>query len=979
MSYDFVGLENLPNVYIEKISLSDNNDQTFRVDIDILLLDEVFENFFVWSDDDLLYDYTKVALIATSNEDLISGISEGAINSHPSLLKNDRDLMRGTEILTTSPKQTTITSDVDTRRYSQRMTLLEPVGTSTMALFAFSYIDTQELSNALRIALTGPLSHYMGSVTSEYVLKDKEIQRTTSLYRVKGTNEIWSGPIHFHEGKGYMVGSYHSENPHPSLTRVTVDNTKIVDHRSVPLDSQGESTTPQKPAFSTLSESFTNEADFIGTLSLDLRSVILSKTKYGRKMFSVSRDLFETFSRSVVINSLEIRRQQVKLRSSINRLGTRRFQDKLIGSYKTIAASVEENGNLVNTPALSQIYITPDPLIKTYQFIDEDMSEKTRGEFRYEVIATFMDKSQDFLLNMISQMELNISDLKVQQEFLFRPQRYDRKNNKLRAGTQVPTIFNVAIDNYFQNLSLISVISDEEKIKLVKNKKASFKSGNYMDREATRFIAEYSALVTKLRNRFDLQKKVETLSGGTKPSRMFVPAMMTVNRVFDNIIKFDNVTASYDFLGIQSNKSIASFTKDGYTKRANLEATRFFDLKKSTVSNDLIDLEPEDMDAIKDLDSAKFGFLSPISFKFKSQTKDLTSLQDLDSDGISTNFINHITERQSDPRFTSAPVKKIKKSPPKKSNKKTRRVFKKKRVGRTKFNFKRTPFKINNLKNEEHLEVSKFLGPNSEMVNVESKLDESTPAPQTEQVQTKLLATQGLSVKRQKISFDLQSKNNIFEKFKSSPKFNRHKLKMMPVSIKALINSRSTAAKNNILQSDSDILKDAETKISTEMIFHASQRVEYFAGFDTDINGLPDVSQPNWEEVTPIALENNSRLMCRMRYTEIPELDIKPAQELKLLALNSMFVISNEDIGSRMLPQTTLESNLEIDLPLPEVDDIVFASSNFVKQNEDRKNQLIDQVSPIQISNTQQVTGQQRRSNIQAPPGGTRNAPTSRY
>ena len=960
MSYDFVGLENLPNVYIEKISLSNNNDETFRADVDILMLDEVFENFFVWSDDHLIYDYTKVAIIATSNEVLINGISKGLISPHPSMLKKTAALMEGTQILTTSPKQATMTSDADTRRYSQKMSLLVPVNTSTMTLFAFTYIDTQELSSTLRIALTGPLSHYMGSVTSEHVLVSGVRPFSTSLYR-ETSGEIWSGPVHQRADGRWMGGSYHTEGDHPFLTKETVANTKIIDRRNREVTFQQEVQAPAKPIFSTLSESFTNEADFIGTLSIDMRAMILTKTKYGRKMFNVSRDLFETFSRSVIINSLEIRRQQIKLRSSTNRLGTRRFQDKLIGSYKTISATVEANGSLVNTAALSQIYITPDPLVKTYQFIDEDMSEKTRGEFRYEVVVTFLDKSQDFLQNMISQMEANIADLKVQQEFLYRPQRYDRRNNRLKMGTQVPTIFNASIENYYQNLSLISVLSDEEKMELIDNKKASFKNGNYMDREASRFIADYSALATKLRRRFDLQGKTESLVGGKKPSRSTTPGLMTINHIFDNIIKFDNVVASYDFLGIGSNKSMISLTKDQYAKRADMEVTRFFDTNKSTMSSDLADLDKEDMVAIKDLDSAKVGFLSPLSFKFKSQTKDLTSLQNLDSDGISTNFISHITEKQSDPRFTSAPMRKEKSPPPKKPKTKTRRTFKKKRFGRAKFNFKRTPFKINNLKTEEHLEVSKYLGSGSEMVNVETKLEEPTLAPQTRQVERKLLATQGISVKREKISYDLRSKNNIFEKFKSSPKFDTNKLKMMPLPIKALLNSRSTAAKNNILESDSDILKDAETKISTEMIFHVSQRIEYFAGFETDINGLPDVSQPKWEEVTPIALENNSRLLCRMRYAEIPELGIKPAQELKLLALNSTFAISNEDLGAQMLMQTTAEPNIEIQVELPEVDDIVFASSNHVKQNDSRKNQLIQESSVTQIS------------------GGSSNAQTRRY
>tara|TARA_R110001632_G_scaffold120716_1_gene233414 strand:+ start:143 stop:2422 length:2280 start_codon:yes stop_codon:yes gene_type:complete len=759
-----------------------------------------------------------------------------------------------------------------------------------------------------------------------------------------------------------MGGSYHSTEPHPLLVREVVSNTKIVDKRSISASLRKELDFKRKPIFSNLSTSYTNEADLVGMFSLDMRTFVLTKTKHGRKMFNVSKNLFESFARDVSINSFEIRRQQVRLKVSSTKLGTRRYGQKLLGSYKTIAASVENAGRLVSRSGLSQLYMTPDPLIKSYQFTDEEMSERTRGEFRYEVVVTFSDTTERFLQGLISQMDRNVSDLKVQQEFLFRPQRYDRDNNNLVEGTIVPSIFESSIENYYQNLSIMLDIDDEKKTEMIRAKKNAFKADNYTNNEASKFIAEYSALVTKFRRRFDVQKKTERLVGGKKPSKSLAPGMISLNHVFEETVKFDNVVASYDFLGKQSNKSLASFTKSEYVQRAGKEVSRFFNTSRSTMSNDLADLDKDDMIALQDLDSAKFGFLSPLSFKFKSQTKDLTSLQELDSNGISINFINHISEKQNNPRFSSAPVRRPRAPQVKKPVAKSRRTFKKKRIGRTKFNFKRTPLKINNLKTEEYLSVSRYLGSNSEMINVETKLGEPTVAPQTKQVEFKLVATQGLSVKREKISYDLQSKNNIFEKFKSSAKFDRKKLAMMPIAIKALINSRSTAAKNNILEAESDILKDSETKISTEMIFHTSQKIEYFAGFEMDSNGLPDVSQPMWEDVTPIALENNKRLVCRMRYAQIPELDIKPARELKLLAQNSTFIISDEDIGTLMTFEPTVEPDLEIQEELPEVEEIVYASSNYVKQNDNRKVQLIE---------SSQKTNQST--------GGTTNAQSSRY
>jgi hypothetical protein len=956
MSNALVGLENLPNTYIKTIQLGDAN-----IDVELLMHDVERDGFFVWSDDHLIFDYLKVAIIATSNQQLITGITSGQFSPMPRVIRRSVPLMIGTTIIEIPAKNFMRTNIRDKRRFYKKESLSVPENTTQMTLFALAYIDTQELSNALRIVLTGPLSQYYSSVASDHVIDSSQIQQTTYLYK-ETSGETWKGPMHQRSDGRWMGGSYHSTEPHPLLVREVVSNTKIIDKRSISASLRKELDFKRKPIFSSLSTSYTNEADLVGMFSLDMRTFVLTKTKHGRKMFNVSKNLFESFARDVSINSFEIRRQQVRLKVSSTKLGTRRYGQKLLGSYKTIAASVENAGRLVSRSGLSQLYMTPDPLIKSYQFTDEEMSERTRGEFRYEVVVTFSDTTERFLQGLISQMDKNVSDLKVQQEFLFRPQRYDRDNNNLVEGTTVPSIFESSIENYCQNLSIMLDIDDEKKAEMIRAKKNAFKADNYTNNEASKFIAEYSALVTKFRRRFDVQKKTERLVGGKKPSKSLAPGMISHNHVFEETVKFDNVVASYDFLGKQSNKSLASFTKSEYVQRAGKEVSRFFNTSRSTMSNDLADLDKDDMIALQDLDSAKFGFLSPLSFKFKSQTKDLTSLQELDSNGISINFINHISEKQNNPRFSSAPVRRPREPQVKKPAAKSRRTFKKKRIGRTKFNFKRTPLKINNLKTEEYLSVSKYLGSNSEMINVETKLGEPTVAPQTKQVELKMVATQGLSVKREKISYDLQSKNNIFEKFKSSAKFDRKKLAMMPIAIKALINSRSTAAKNNILEAESDILKDSETKISTEMIFHTSQKIEYFAGFEMDSNGLPDVSQPMWEDVTPIALENNKRLVCRMRYAQIPELDIKPARELKLLAQNSTFIISDEDIGTLMTFEPTVEPDLEIQEELPEVEEIVYASSNYVEQNDNRKVQLIE---------SSQKTNQST--------GGTTNAQSSRY
>ena len=67
MSNGLVGLENLPNTYIEIITLDDNSPATSKITVELSMHDVEKDGSFVWSGDDLLMDYMKVSIIATSH------------------------------------------------------------------------------------------------------------------------------------------------------------------------------------------------------------------------------------------------------------------------------------------------------------------------------------------------------------------------------------------------------------------------------------------------------------------------------------------------------------------------------------------------------------------------------------------------------------------------------------------------------------------------------------------------------------------------------------------------------------------------------------------------------------------------------------------------------------------------------------------------------------------------------------------------
>ena len=86
-----------------------------------------------------------------------------------------------------------------------------------------------------------------------------------------------------------------------------------------------------------------------------------------------------------------------------------------------------------------------------------------------------------------------------------------------------------------------------------------------------------------------------------------------------------------------------------------------------------------------------------------------------------------------------------------------------------------------------------------------------------------------------------------------------------------------------------------------------------------------------------------------MQYAQIPELGINPAEEFRLLAQNSTFVISDQPITNILLPDTLDQETIDLAIELPEIDEVVFASSNYVKQSNSRRAQAIASSTLLQI------------------------------
>ena len=254
------------------------------------------------------------------------------------------------------------------------------------------------------------------------------------------------------------------------------------------------------------------------------------------------------------------------------------------------------------------------------------------------------------------------------------------------------------------------------------------------------------------------------------------------------------------------------------------------------------------------------------------------------------------------------------------------------------FKMKKTvrPTKINSLSPiEPTIDSSIYLGINSSFINTDVRYKNPSPEFNTKEIHQNLEVAMTLNTDRNKLNFDPTADKNDLDGFMNSSEFSNTKIKNAPNQFKALVASRSDAARNGILKSKTDILKDPSTKVATEMMFQATQKIQMFAGYKKNKNGMDNLDAPIWRTIDPSLINEKTPVLCRMVYNDQPELGLRPSDEFKLPVQNSTFIISSVDIKTPNRPKVsnpfaTVSAKLSSKKRLSSL--IVYASSITIKQ-----------------------------------------------
>lgn len=222
MNDQTVGMENLPNVYIEKIGISKNtrtNVVLYNIRVTLIMCDSEDKPTWRGRIDGL---NVKCSLISDERiENLNSGLSS---------LYNVSADEAGTQV--DNAGQFQYYRRENGYVYFKRTFEFSSRVSSNLNVYAACFID--DLSFGI-----DQFDKFYGPMAGEVIFSGGELNTDSGYFYYPITNEEYGGPVHTTEDGGYMEGSEHSDRDHANLVYVAEENFKITvaPETSTPLES----------------------------------------------------------------------------------------------------------------------------------------------------------------------------------------------------------------------------------------------------------------------------------------------------------------------------------------------------------------------------------------------------------------------------------------------------------------------------------------------------------------------------------------------------------------------------------------------------------------------------------------------------------------------------------------------------------------------------------------------------------------------
>ncbi len=956
------GKENLPNLYIKRVTINSPNatrSKVLHLDVSLCAKDYIHtDNRLSWSSDSKIKKHLYGMVLVTNSAPLIASLSSGGeIMDKKAILRKYKT--KGVYIEFKTFKLPSVEPDLhklnsgDLYTYNIRKSFQTHKSSSSLAVFATFAMNLNSIIAVAGGKVDTKAGTYHGPVSSEIIMTgDTTPKNVYEYYSING--RVHHGPVHAHNGV-IMEGSFHSVVPHERLYVRILENTKIVDLRPTQWRFKRPHRQEYKiPVFSNLYQTSGPDGSIKCIFSVNYDQLMRSSLDFGDHWDTLlalcQRFNMDPYPRVEV----EIIREKIKSRafarekSPVKILSTETIgyisgfqslckfikptEDNLFPHVKFIELS---NPETKNYKQVSKLFIDKDYVseaqtgekIMNISLIDKGVTLNSNQKVRYVVDLEIHKQKNKNLNQLLTKMEDNLSKL----------ESFYKK--MLSSSTSPPSIDASILDDMimFKILLTESTATSEplsfsrEKLIVTNQTRASEAPGLGV------FVEDFKKILMGFRKMFHIKAKQNLLSSIGMSQKVYYKknkAKLTKRHTFTPTISSKDISSGFSFhtnpplesnifpsiLTYQSSEQYFDYVEDHHNAR--YKKTTGFIPKGASYSG--ASMSPK-MGEKND----KVTFLSPTMIKDGPTRLDLfsrTPLADrhIDIDHKQINkFISESVAKKS--LFRSKP--------------KVNFLFTPLRIGKFTFD------KVEKEKDINYITAAEYVGKDSEFLNTLAQEHSLNKEPFN--IHGEFTKIQKPVIDMLKSHFSMpkpRRSRSLYDKDDNKSIFKTKKNKIIPPQIMSLLGS-----KGGVLNPPLDKLKVPELSSKMEIDHFILQEVKYISGYRTTKDNKILVNAPIWSRY-----QSNTKLpsigtnIMKMDYYTDNDLEIRPSSAVRLNVYDQYFHLYEEDpvipsspsagYGETILTppvptDDSLSSAAAMTPPLAAGDGGEYATSNPITQN----------------------------------------------
>jgi hypothetical protein len=873
MSAELVGFENLPNVFIKEVSVYDYSQTEIEVKVSLILHD--LKDSPVWYDtSEFLTQLLQIGVVFSDNLQQSNQISSGELKPE--------------KLVSMSKAIPKMQVSGDNYIFEVSFSKVFPKTIQNLNVYSFCYIGKEKLLQHLGIVAN---ESYYGPIKAERVFESGLISPNSFAFSRKN-GSYWSGPVHMSSDGNYMMGSYHDEKQPETLTRITIKNIKIKDHRGQ-INKSNTKSLEVKNIISDLSVSYNSSTDINAIFMVNIKSLLKNKTKNGRFLERASSKVTTELLNNFKISLLSIQRQRIKMLKTPSFLRSKQEKVEKILSKKSLIKTYdtqngikqitrlerngifdiseneirsnsdkltrkqgeifrEEIGSYKKTAKITELFMEYGQEIRTFQFNDYELTDKTPGKYRYTLEMSFVDPIEQFLNRVTVSMNFDMSEIKKYITLI------SRKRDLTKSGIDYQGL----VDSYIEKYSYIYELSSQQ-MRVLTNKFLNLVSPASVTMETIKkFESEYMNLKTEYSKILEFDKEKKKISGRKTSisSKDFLTKRIFFQTEFKTLVEPSENDVGFGYFEDNNSDMMKVFSKRDIINRGEEETKKNF---LSTPNLKSKSLNPKISQALSDIFSKQTSFFAP---KFIKNSKKNHKF-DLDS-SVPHETINKALRRKD-----------------LKTSSKRRKIT----------NFITRPPKIPTQiedTTEQFVGSSDSLGKNSEFVKYDDSFDSYNVVEKTSEAEIKI----------QNLNSGFQNDRKFSEIIEKTKILTEEQAYMLPNQLKAVIAGQTDSTRTDYVSTNGDLLASPNTKNYYEVNNFSVKSLMYIDGFMRDKNNNILLNKPVFKETSVNNLNTlNKPVICKLQsYTN----NLFRIEENNVNPVNSIFVLSDKDITVKTSEQT---------------------------------------------------------------------------